>query len=192
MQQIAGLNVEHRRVVPWEIPRAIFHIPLPNRSPVFMSLPPCDVEDSSRSVVVVRARTFLTAWQANPNNIHAGIANGNPTMWIKDRKFQEAAKGFEPGIENPVPLAEVECSMHENLRGPSWFRFLSYARDKQASVSFTNGVTRTIWLLVNGAESFPVECRSHSASLLAQHCGTDGARAESAYLLTHKASAATV
>jgi hypothetical protein len=95
MQQIAGFNAEYRRVVSGEIPRAIFHIPLPGRSPVFMSMPPCDVEGSLRSVVVVRAQTFLAAWQANSNNIHAVIANGNPATWIKDRKFHEAAKGFE-------------------------------------------------------------------------------------------------
>lgn len=33
MQQIAGLNVEHWRVVPWETPRAIFHISLSPATP---------------------------------------------------------------------------------------------------------------------------------------------------------------
>lgn len=125
MRQIAGLNVEHRRVVPWQIPRAVFHIPLPRRSPVFISVPPCEDRDTSRSIVVVNAQAFLKAWRVDPNNLHADLACGDPSAWPKDRKFDDAADGFRHGIENPVPVAEV--SSCELLAESSCFHGLAYS-----------------------------------------------------------------
>ncbi|MCW8348708.1 hypothetical protein MD535_22220 [Vibrio sp. ZSDZ65] len=52
-------------------------------------------------------------------------------------KFHYAEKGFSFGVENPVPLA----NMTTNKDYPS--------------VGFINGITRTIWLLANGAQYFP-------------------------------------
>lgn len=60
----------------------------------------------------------------------------------QDYKFSRAELGFSHGIDNPVPLAEVSA-----YRDPSGI-----------NVAFINGVTRTMWLIANGAESFPVKC----------------------------------
>ncbi|WP_414630326.1 plasmid fertility inhibition factor family protein, partial [Burkholderia cenocepacia] len=40
-------------------------------------------------------------------------------------------------------------------------------------ISFTNGITRTIWLLAARAERFPVSCSTDDATLLHQLVGAD-------------------
>lgn len=59
----------------------------------------------------------------------------------EDYKYYRAADGFSRGEENPVPLAYI-CPRNE--RGCD-------------CIFFINGVTRTMWLLANGAKSFPIE-----------------------------------
>ncbi|MFC0134355.1 plasmid fertility inhibition factor family protein [Massilia eurypsychrophila] len=39
-------------------------------------------------------------------------------------------------------------------------------------LNFTNGITRTIYLLANGVKQFPVLCERHSAELLVQLAGS--------------------
>lgn len=73
-----------------------------------------------------------------------------------DYKFHHAIDGFKEGVANPVPLAEVT------------------ARDEQGTpyLGFINGVTRTFWLLANGALSFPVQVHGASAAQeLFNHAG---------------------
>ena len=181
-QQFGGLPMVHRRVVPWEVPRAVLCIPLPHRPPVFMSVPPCDNAETSRSIVVVKASAFLEAWRADRGGLHVDVADRDPSTWPHDGKYHWAVDGFAPGITNPVPLAEVGCEL---LDRPRWHDWRPRHRERRASVSFLNGVTRTIWLLAQGVERFPVECPDHSAKLLADHCGVIGMRPESAYTLTH-------
>ena len=73
-----------------------------------------------------------------------------------DCKFQDAARGFSEGQQNPVPLALVHTRPWEG------FNF----------VGFTNGITRTMWLLSNHAESFPVSLNQlHEAEFLNQLAG---------------------
>lgn len=64
-----------------------------------------------------------------------------------DYKLKYAIEGFACGLENPVPLAEVGV-------------------DGAGGVGFTNGITRTLWLLVHRAAAFPVECRTACSSSL--------------------------
>lgn len=47
---------------------------------------------------------------------------------------------------------------------------------KRITLSFTNDVTRTIWLLTNEAKAFPVECDLQGANLLQALAGLDGGR----------------
>lgn len=53
----------------------------------------------------------------------------------EDYKYHHAERGFLQGRSNPVPLADVGF-----MRG----------------LSFVDGITRTMWLIRNGAQSFPV------------------------------------
>ncbi|MGE4411080.1 MAG: fertility inhibition factor FiwA [Sphingobium sp.] len=57
------------------------------------------------------------------------------------RKYRWAEQGFAAADQsNPVPLARVHAC----------------ATDRGDSFAFTDGVTRTLWLIANGAKAFPV------------------------------------
>ena len=66
--------------------------------------------------------------------------------------------GFAHGAENPVPLAKI---------GLSW--------GPPGAVVFIDGITRTLWLLANGASAFPVECEASIAEALSQAVGVEWA-----------------
>jgi len=103
---------------------------------------------SDKWVVIVRKRPFLNAWARSGDEPQ--LAAGDEKVWRNDYKFFRAEKGFSHGYQNPVPLAL--CDAH-------------YVIEKGLPVlrtGFTDGVTRTIWLMANGAESFPVSVSSES------------------------------
>ncbi|WP_446751597.1 plasmid fertility inhibition factor family protein [Variovorax sp. S12S4] len=128
-------------------------------------------------VVLVDSQRFLLHWRADRAGLHAHEANGDPTTWIHDYKFGLAAKGFALGVENPVPLATVGCRFNTNEHFLADLLSRIDPRRQPASpvVTFTNGITRTLWLLTNGASSFPVECSRDDSQLLANCCGLPGA-----------------
>lgn len=73
-----------------------------------------------------------------------------------DYKFKHAVDGFANNQNSPVPLAFLSA------------RYV----DGHPYIGFTNGVTRTLWLLVNGAKSFPVEVhKEESAKYLYEFAG---------------------
>lgn len=74
----------------------------------------------------------------------------------RDYKFEHAVEGFKNTENNPVPLANLSARFEHN----------------NPYIGFTNGVTRTMWLLSNGAKSFPVEVHGeHSANYLYDFAG---------------------
>ena len=73
-----------------------------------------------------------------------------------DHKYEHAADGFSHGFKNPVPLAEVEAWRHNG----------------KVRIGFSNGITRTFWLIANRAPAFPIEVHSlESAELLHRAVG---------------------
>lgn len=116
---------------------------------VFMRMDERAFGDDSRWVVVVDAARFLAAWRATPGE-RSAIARLSADGWRKDYKFERAEEGFRQGRSNPVPLAL-----------PSVWQL---AEGGPPRVDFTNGITRTIWLLAAGAKAFPVECRGDSSA----------------------------
>ncbi len=94
-------------------------------------------EDCSYVIFADRFR-FESVWFKCGFNEAPDLARGNENSWRNDYKFHLAEDGFNGGIENPVPLAT----------------FSSF--DCYPSVSITDGMTRTIWLMANGAKYFPV------------------------------------
>lgn len=78
--------------------------------------------------------------------------------WRADRKFGDAQTGFAHGRDNPVPIAVIGVHDTPHAGGPG-------------SVAFINGITRTIWLLANGAKAFPIECQVSEADLLHRTAG---------------------
>lgn len=131
--------------------KAVWKIKVPGKDDCFMSLT-SGMNDQSRHVVMVDADKFYRAWlaRATPASEHGRVdqcllRKDMPT----DYKYAGAVDGFKRGRENPVPLAE--CYGAKDDAGGT-------------RVTFTNGVTRSFWLLANKAESFPVVTDSAAAA----------------------------
>lgn len=90
------------------------------------------------------AKAFAKHWQGFISDREHRQHRAQPGNWRLDSKFPDAERGFAQGERNPVPLALVSCNRFHGESRPS--------------IGFTNGITRTLWLLANGAPMFPVEC----------------------------------
>lgn len=126
-------------------------------------------------VIVIDSKKFLKLWKNDPRHSERHLALGNETIWRNDYKFHLAEKGFSFGCCNPVPLAYLHCylsDVYENfVKKISTLIGNKATANKIPYCSFTNGITRTIWLLANGAESFPVMTDIRSYDLLLLHAG---------------------
>lgn len=149
----------------WGKKYALFEVPLPNNTSVFMSVQGTPYNNDKRGVVIVDSEKFLGLWKNDPHNIHHWESHGNPKTWISDRKYPEAVKGFSYGKDNPVPLATISCDQGKKTLVS--YKFLIFGKSERQEqynyVAYTNGVTRTIWLLTQGCKAFPVECEMPSA-----------------------------
>lgn len=127
-------------------------------------------------VVMVDAGRFVELWR-QPLSRNRDVALNTPETWPQDYKYGGAVDGFSHGAENPVPLAEVSCwrSTSDIVEYESHFYFFKrkvvVARAGDPCLSFVNGITRTIYLLANGAKSFPVLCERRAADLLVELAG---------------------
>lgn len=115
--------------------------------------------NEERFVVMVNSAQFYDIWL----NSSRSFCPGPYHKLIEDYKFDQADRGFSLGINNPVPLAEVGT-------------FKSQSNQK-CEIHFTNGITRTTWLLHHLVSAFPIETRGFkSATLLAQNVGIPNTR----------------
>jgi hypothetical protein len=131
------------------------------------------------AVVDVDAQRFLALWRAHPESYTYDVACGTPATWPHDAKWSNAVEAFQPGRSNPVPLAYVWLSQaFERVRAPwwppHWGRGTVVRHLGRMGAGFTDGVTRTIWLLTHGATSFPVLVRTESADELHRLAGLAG------------------
>jgi hypothetical protein len=134
--------------------------------------------DANNKVVVdVDADRFLALWRAHPESGTYDVACGDASTWPLDHKWHYAADGFAPGRVNPVPTALVWCDRaYKRVPAPIWPPYWGRGTIFKAldcwGVGFTDGVTRTIWLLAHQAVSFPVTISEQSAHLLQELAGT--------------------
>lgn len=63
--------------------------------------------------------------------------------------------------------------MRKRRRFWLWNETVIVARAGEPYLDFTNGVTRTIFLLASGVSEFPVKCAVSSAKLLWELAGVD-------------------
>ena len=161
-------------------PLALYAVNTPRAGIVYMCIRKTNYQNEKRSVVIVESMKFLRLWQNERGGVEPKLAHGNERIWRNDYKFHHAEAGFSRGVSDPVPLAEVECEMytvHKTIWGRKMWFFRTYlgTEEKQTvSIRFGNGITRTIWLLANGAKAFPVECPTDSAALLQESAGAPG------------------
>ncbi len=165
---------------------AIFRIPTETRGIVWMHM----TAESGTAVVEVDAERFVDAWRRRGSD-HQEIAHQTDEGWRRDPKFLVVEKCFSHGWSNPVPLATVspvlDCrhasrELATTKRSWLWSRqaapvpdqSIALASESMQCISFTDGVTRTIWLLAAGATRFPVSCGARDADLLHHIVGADG------------------
>lgn len=155
---------------------ATFQIPLNDGLSVHMQAELPGGEDCY-AVVLVDAARFVHLWRSAQSS-HRDVAMLDENTWPTDYKYHEAVEGFSHGAENPVPLAEVSCGVisqdivKRHRRFLLWKSEVIVARKGEAFLNFTNGVTRTIFLLANGAKEFPVRCERSAADLLFKLAGS--------------------
>ena len=126
--------------------------------------------EGQRKVLVVDAQKFLKLWRNTTCDAHKTVARGVPETWRNDYKFHWAAKGFSEGASNPVPLASINYEVSSRGLLSSLMDGGGMSRPLRV-INFNDGITRTIWLLSNGADSFPIEVSSGSADSLRQLAG---------------------
>lgn len=132
--------------------RQIWRIDIPGRRYVYMS------SLDSDCVTVVNASRFYYYWLRQSLGQDRGdSAACVPINKMKaDYKYHYAEEGFSYGLANPVPVAAIGC----------------YLRNGKPCIGFTNGVTRTFWLISNGCKAFPIDAGdAESAQLLNKICG---------------------
>ena len=152
---------------------ATWMVPIPGERPRFMRAT-AGMMQHEFFVVMVDGEAFYHAWLlCSPVRNRRGVADCIMRVEMpNDYKYKYAVAGFAHGIENPVPLAT--CG--------------AFREGKRVGIGFTNGVTRTFWLLSNRAPAFPVEVYGReSAELLNQVAGIEAAPMFFAELLACKA-----
>jgi hypothetical protein len=112
------------------------------QSHVFMRIDKSNFENDKRYVVIVDTARFYKAWTGKVIE-QCVIADEH-----EQKKYEITVRHFAEGITNPVPLAEVE-----------------YNKD----FSFINGITRTKYMIINGAKCMPLEFGNISAMRICQN-----------------------
>ena len=133
--------------------RATWRIAVPDQADRFMSATSGQTDDEI-FVVQLDTEAFYAAWLRSTLKSATGRGDHcvRRSQMKLDYKFSQAAKGFAEGQDNPVPLAVINAS-HDPSGLPR--------------ISFTDGVTRSFWLIANRVESFPASVYgAQTASLL--------------------------
>ena len=131
--------------------RAVWCVPVPHQANRYMSASAGHI-GTEMFVVHVDADAFYLAW------LRCDEQCVLRSQMPRDYKYAYAVDGFAQGNSNPVPLAEVAA--WNDKRG-------------RTHIGFTNGITRSFWLISNVAPSFPVQVYGReSAELLHSTAGT--------------------
>jgi hypothetical protein len=146
----------------------------PTTRRVFMEIA-CTDDDDNRAVVFVETERFIAAWGREPYGFNREAALGTLDRSRLD-KYKTIEDDFARSHQSPVPLAHVICRKEENKRAelaktPTCGRTYVSPRAPPYYVDFNEGVTRTFWLIANGARAFPVAIDSTEASALHSEAG---------------------
>ena len=156
-----GRQVSPPELVEASPTKAVWAVKVPGLADRFMSASGTMV-DEERYVVRVDTEAFYRAWLRSSTPTGSVLPSdcelrANMPM---DRKYRYAVDGFNEGRSNPVPLATVSA----------------WLKGDQVQIEFTNGITRSFWLIANRAESFPVKVdNAEEAKLLNRVAGLDAA-----------------
>ena len=118
--------------------------------------------------VEVLSEKLLDLWRARRHNHHKEIAEGDINTWRLDSNLNANRVQFERASlrENAKPLADVGFYWAKQLEVMHFPKILGVIADdipffvQRPTVAFVNGVTRTLWVLINHAPYFPVQVYS--------------------------------
>lgn len=150
----------------------IYRIDTRMAGPVYMHI---SGRTTGRSVVVVDAKLFVKAWRRGAGPAWLGwlycclvsrwkdfdcgeryvrwLPYRSVGVWSRDEKFHYADDALRQSREYSVPMPTVAVN------------------SKKKAIEMGNSITRTLWLLVKGAEAFPVECWTEDAMALQRLAG---------------------
>ena len=128
-----------------------FAIPLADGRVVYMcehlSLGSAEID---AHIVLLDTQKFIKIWRYMPDTYqYQGIQKGDKSVWLSpktNRYIGMTNKHFADGKENPVPLAWFGC---DNLKDGFYW---------------TDGMTRTMWLLSHNAKFIPVLTRGKQST----------------------------
>jgi hypothetical protein len=115
--------------------------------------------------------------------VHVGVGFHHNAIHLLDYSKYRPGRSVanilqkDSGAAGRIKLRRVTSDLIE--RRPHLFFFTKKvvtARKGQPWLGFTNGITRTIWLLANGAKVFPVECALKKSDELQDLTGVPGGR----------------
>ncbi|MHB1680938.1 MAG: plasmid fertility inhibition factor family protein [bacterium] len=125
----------------------IYKIKLQNKNSVYMKIVLTNYSNNETYPIIVNYRRFIEYWKNAPEScqVYYELSRGNQKSWLSDYKYHYAEKGFMCGISNPVPIPKIQ-----------------YINNITPNYITVSDCTRTIWLLSNGAASFPVKCEAYN------------------------------
>jgi hypothetical protein len=140
--------------------RAVWRLPVPGKPDAYMATTRGGA-DYDLFVVPVSGKAFNRLWLCGgPQSQERPDGCRLRAEMTHDTKFHHAAAGFAEGERNPVPLARVSL---DRVNGDT-------------TVRFSDGVTRTLWLLAHNVAAFPVVIAGErAANELAALAGADRA-----------------
>lgn len=124
----------------WPVAQIVWEVPTARAGPVYMDVSVTPHQNERRYIVIVEARAFYALWKLSKGKSWGfDHLPAEPGEFPNMRKWEDQAQCWVHGRANPVPLATVGCSVRHGT-----------------GLGFSDGMTRTSWLLHHGASAFPV------------------------------------
>lgn len=133
----------------------------PVASRVFMEITQSGDASERHAVVFVDKDKFVTAWRREPYDFNKAAAHGMLDDPKLTAKYKAVESDFARSHEQPLALAYVVCRIPEEKKmerasDATCGRQYVSPPTRSCYVDFNDGVTRTAWLIANGARAFPV------------------------------------
>lgn len=126
--------------------RVVWSVPRQQQEPVYVRADRATKSDlSKRWIVYVKARDFYAWWR------WSGLYVWRTSHFPEDNHFRP------PAFNKIKDYYKIENQTHwkEGLKNPSVLPEVAFRED--GGLHFAGGMTRTMWLVENGAAVFPVE-----------------------------------
>jgi hypothetical protein len=132
--------------------RLVFKIPIPDPdiSFVLLSHEPSDYDE----VVIVDAKKFYQLCLNGPHADDISIDHNRREDLKKKYDYADQCLRTSYRNKNPVPFADVT---HHKCLAPD-----GKVHTPKNHIRFTDGITRTKWLIDHGCKAFPVKCDKRS------------------------------